>query len=224
MADGQIVIAERWPSARELAGLPGMPTTHSGVVRAAKKEGWEARQRIGRGGGAEYAPRCLPEITRRELRRRAAISAANSADRAAGETIGRKLALTATIDAVVQQRTREAGTARAAGLTGKARDRMHAKLDLIGRFDQFAQHQQLGKCMAVEAFCAAYRAGEIQMPVRDRLLIGCDVSPATLRRWMRQVASQGSAALAGDYGNRAGSGLIDSQSAPRSVTRSMRCR
>lgn len=215
MADGQIAIAERWYSATELAGLPGLPGTERNVRATADREGWTSRPRPGRGGGREYPISVLPEITRRELRRRAAISAASKPERAAGEVIGRKLALTSSIDAAVQQRTREAGTARAAGLTGTAKDRMNAKLDLLGRFDQFAQHHATGKCAAMEAFVVAYRNGDIYFPMRSRALIGCDVSPATLRRWQRQVASQGLASLAGDYGNRAGSGIIDSQPALR---------
>ncbi len=217
MADGQIAGVERWYSAAELVGVAGLPTTVQGVRAMADRDGWPKRAKA-KGKGCEYDFACLPDPAQRELRRRAAISAANSATRGAGETVGRKLALKSSIDAAVQQREREAGTARAAGLVGNARDRMNAKLDVLSRFDQFAQTFAGGKCMAMEAFVAAYRAGDIQMPVRSRLLIGCDVSPASLRRWQRQVGSQGLAALAGDYGNRAGSGLIDSQPALRDFT------
>lgn len=43
-----------WYAANELAGLPSMPATESGVIRAARREGWQSRKRSGRGGGREY--------------------------------------------------------------------------------------------------------------------------------------------------------------------------
>lgn len=58
MADGNAI--DHWYSAAELAGLPGLPGTHSGVIRVAKREGWTNRQRDGRGGGSEYAFANLP--------------------------------------------------------------------------------------------------------------------------------------------------------------------
>jgi len=56
-----------WYTPRELAGLPGMPATHSAVVRRAKRDGWESRRRQGRGGGREYHIGCLPAETRAAL-------------------------------------------------------------------------------------------------------------------------------------------------------------
>lgn len=54
-------------SAGILAGLPGMPTTRSGVIRLAKREKWRYRPRVGRGGGREYHVSSLPHITRSYL-------------------------------------------------------------------------------------------------------------------------------------------------------------
>ncbi|WP_282265983.1 transposase domain-containing protein [Stenotrophomonas sp. PS02298] len=53
----------RWYSAAELAGLPGMPQTHSAVVRIAKRDVWESRRRPGKGGGREYAITSFPTAT-----------------------------------------------------------------------------------------------------------------------------------------------------------------
>lgn len=49
-----------WFTAKELAGLSGMPGTHSAVVRRAKRDGWKSRQRRAQGGGREYAFSSLP--------------------------------------------------------------------------------------------------------------------------------------------------------------------
>lgn len=53
-------MSQNWYTAKELAGLPGLPGTHSAIVRKAKREGWEGRRRKGRGGGREYKFDSLP--------------------------------------------------------------------------------------------------------------------------------------------------------------------
>lgn len=60
-----------WFSAQELAGLPGVPKTYSGVLRFIERPGNEkilnsARTKV-RGKGFEYALNSLPEITQRHL-------------------------------------------------------------------------------------------------------------------------------------------------------------
>jgi len=54
-------------TAKELAGLPGMPSTESAVIRRAKKESWPSQPRAGRGGGREYPLTTLPAETRDHL-------------------------------------------------------------------------------------------------------------------------------------------------------------
>lgn len=54
-------------AANELAGLPGMPGTARAIQLRAKREGWEARKRAGRGGGLEYNLTSLPAETREAL-------------------------------------------------------------------------------------------------------------------------------------------------------------
>ncbi len=58
---------KEWFTARELAGLLGMPATVSGVIRLAKRENWQSRKRQGRGGGREYHIQSLPEAARAHL-------------------------------------------------------------------------------------------------------------------------------------------------------------
>ncbi|MDV2997744.1 MAG: hypothetical protein N4J56_007449 [Chroococcidiopsis sp. SAG 2025] len=59
--------AQRWYSASELSGLPGMPSAPHNVTRKAKLEGWKSRSRQGRGGGNEYAHNSLPALTQAAL-------------------------------------------------------------------------------------------------------------------------------------------------------------
>lgn len=58
--------SKAWFSAQELAGLPGMAKTDSGVMREAKKNLWSSRGQL-RGKGVEYEKSALPEITRLHL-------------------------------------------------------------------------------------------------------------------------------------------------------------
>lgn len=58
---------DRWYTARELAGLPGMPRAARYIRILASRRGWASRRRQGRGGGREYSARCLPESTRLSL-------------------------------------------------------------------------------------------------------------------------------------------------------------
>lgn len=67
MADGATMIAERWYSAVELAGLPGMPGTERNARAKAERQGWTSRPRAGRGGGKEYPFSALPPATQAAL-------------------------------------------------------------------------------------------------------------------------------------------------------------
>lgn len=76
MADGAASTEICWYTAAELAGLPGLPGTHSGVVRFAKRNTWQSRARAGRGGGAEFPLADLPIETQTALLLRANRAAA----------------------------------------------------------------------------------------------------------------------------------------------------
>jgi len=69
---------KEWFSARELAGLPGVRESESGLIRCAKKKEWKARKRQAKGGGREYHINSLPPETQQHLRRQQAIAAVNA--------------------------------------------------------------------------------------------------------------------------------------------------
>lgn len=58
---------QQWYSAKELAGLPGMPKTVEATIRRANRENWQRRRRAGRGGGGEYHIKSLPKQTQDAL-------------------------------------------------------------------------------------------------------------------------------------------------------------
>lgn len=65
-----------WRTARQLArtGVVGMPTHHEDIGRLARREGWRARPRRGRGGGTEYL--LPPKLAAAVLRHEAAVTPA----------------------------------------------------------------------------------------------------------------------------------------------------
>lgn len=66
MADGAIAVADRWYTAADLAGLPGLPSTERRVRSRAESDQWSARPRA-RGKGLEYAFASLPPATQTAL-------------------------------------------------------------------------------------------------------------------------------------------------------------
>lgn len=177
----------------------------------AARDGWQRRRRV-RGKGWEYCIESLPEMAQKELRRRAAISAVRAMEASphyqAGQQDARRRAVAEAVDQAAEHRARVAGAAKAAGLTGAKAARMNARLDVLTALNSFAHHQGLGITAAMEAFCGAYAAGEVGS-AGVRAVLGDELSPSSLRRWRRMLKKEGAAALAGNYGNRAGSGVID---------------
>jgi len=88
---------------------------------------------------------------------------------------------------------------------------MDARLELLDRLAAFARARGLGTCAAMAEFCALYSTGELAVSAPARACIGTGLHPATLRRWRRTLRVQGPAALAGRYGNRAGSEQLDTE-------------
>lgn len=184
------------------------------VRRRADREGWPSESRTGIGGKAKVYPLdSLPEDVRASIARHRALEAASNAPKSAAETLGRQFArginLTAAVDDVTSQRTRERGQAAAAALTGTAADRMNAKLELLARFDAFHRERGIGLCAARAEFCEAYNSGAMQEVHHIRKHTGSQLHPQTLSNWQAEVKKSGAAALGGRYGNRRGSGLID---------------
>ncbi|HNW37205.1 MAG TPA: transposase family protein, partial [Candidatus Ozemobacteraceae bacterium] len=120
------------------------------------------------------------------------------------------------------------GARQAAGITGSARQRMDAKLDILSRFQQFRARLPYKGTVARAEFCRAYNGHTIEVP--DWVLkLYPDVSEGSIFRWEKAIQSRGLAALAGGYGNRRGTGTIDQTPEYREFVLSMlhdfpRCR
>jgi transposase InsO family protein len=183
----------------------------SSAKRRAVRENWTYTEITARGGRRRIYPiSSLPEEVLRSVQRDRAIKVASEQVRNEGAVVARRLQISETIDATAQWRQRQAGTAKAVGITGRALERMDARIHLLNALEQFAKERRIGICAALKEFSGAYGSGDLYVPIGIRNIIGSDVSPATLRRWQGTLRTQGAAALAGEYGKRAGSGRIES--------------
>ena len=70
-------------TAKELAGLPSLPSHYTSVIRLADRESWPFQKRAGRGGGREYPISALPAETREHLTRQTIANAPASQQPAA---------------------------------------------------------------------------------------------------------------------------------------------
>ena len=59
---------EAYYSAKELAGLVGIPGSIQGVINKAVRENWSSQTRPGKGGGKEYPLSALPKVTQEALK------------------------------------------------------------------------------------------------------------------------------------------------------------
>jgi len=96
-------------------------------------------------------------------------------------------------------------------LTGKQRTRSAARSAAVVLYQNFQATSGMAETPAMEAFCARWKAGEIEAEpwVRQALPRFCKNS---LGNWLSTVRTKGAARLGGKYGqHRKGTGLIDSQ-------------
>lgn len=174
-------------TAQELAKACGV--TRQAVQERAKNESWQFLPHEGRGGGKEWLVSSMPEKTRREL---AAALAAREA-RLPSPELEKSLALLAELP--------DARRARAEG---------RAKLARAARL--YMRTCGLSASAALRDFCAKYNDWALTAPEDVRAAVP-HVSVNSIKAWMRGLEEEGIHSLAGNYGNRAGCGMIDSQPA-----------
>ena len=212
MADGNRAV--EYVDLRQIAEALGI-TRRAASMRADKGD-WTFIEHVGRGGKRQlFSVALLPEDVQAALRRAESLRAANAVaatpDFQAGAAVARRLSIGEAVDTRVAQRNRDAGTTSAASLSGAGKARMVAKLDVLARLAAFATTRNAGQCAALDEFCAAYNAGDIDVTDEVREHVGQTLAPVTVRRWKKLVKTQGPAALAGAYGNRQGAGKLDTQ-------------
>jgi len=196
-----------WIGSAELAAILGI--RQQSVSRRATAENCQSRRRQGRGGGREYHLASLPTEWRQRIAAHRVSLAREKSDPQI-DAYARRRQVTGQIAERVALRVAAQGLAKLVHLDGADRARAEAKLSILEAIEDFTAHSHLTKTAALTAFCAAYNDGSLKIEdeVRDAVE---SLNPPTVYRWRRELKARGAAALAGDYGNRKGSGVIDSQ-------------
>lgn len=200
----------------EIVGLPRMPSTVQGVNKKAGCENWLFRNRPGRGGGREYHISSLPKETQQALAIRNTNETIKQLENEPAGKLGKveaaKLKFKEEIAKNITQTKRLDSLNKSEGLTGMARDRMNAKLEIIKLWETYKKTCSETTTTAQFLFCHAYNHGQIQAPEWVRGVIEKTSQPS-LMKWLKKYRQEGITALAGNYGNRRCSGVFQTNRA-----------
>ncbi len=184
---------KEWFSAQELADLklPEIPSAKKNILALSKRQNWKNRPRAGFGGGKEYHISNLPEVARIQL----AVMTAPAVKKEAAKT-----------------EINPQGLAEYAHIEGRAKSRIDAKLEILEAFKEFQKTLGFANTRARYIFAEKYNAGEVNVAdwVKHTII---SVSACTLRNWAEVLADKGVSGLAGKYGCRKGTGIIDTNEA-----------
>ncbi len=182
-------------TAKELAGMPGMPTHFSAVIRMADRESWTFRKRSGRGGGREYAVDSLPLETRKALATRNTRVGYDSA-----EVVAK---IRQEAEAAEQQRlqARQESALMFDRLQDWQKKSALAKLEIIKACQHYVTNHRLAKHAGQNSFTHEYNLGRVDVAPWVRAEIR-EFHPQTLRDWIKTEYDLGLMGLVDCYGNR----------------------
>lgn len=171
-----------WYSARELAGLPGLPGTERAVQLRARREQWEGQQRLG-SKAIEYAFAVLPNATQ------TALMAASVCEETTQSVEDPDCSLT-EIDPISASR-----------LTDQQRSVMTARLAFVREIERMSQ--VVSQNRAVATLVALAKTGDLSPYLSDRVIRANDrktqdrsLSERTLKRWLADYRAHGETGLA----------------------------
>lgn len=167
--------------AKELAPLLSLSVKN--VLARAARESWASRPRKGRGGGSEWLTASMPDATR--------------------------LALTAQMCAPVQCELPGLSMpdTDSSALPPTAAERAGARAAALQFFASWRVGRSKAPRTLAHEFAALWNAGQIPAPDWARAALP-RFSGNSLINWLDKVSTSGTAALAGNYGSRAGSGAF----------------
>lgn len=195
-------------TAKELAGLPGMPGTEQNVNAKAKRENWPCQKRSGRGGGREYAVTALPLETRKAL---ATLNTSVGIDHPAVRAAANQVAqIQLSAEEAEQQRmaARAESLATFNRLPSWQQTAAKAKAAIIAACNRYITTHELPKTDGENSFSHEYSLGRIVVAEWVRREIP-HFHPGTLRSWIREEHELGMMGLVDCYGNRKGQSKIE---------------
>ena len=180
----------QWASAPNLVGLPGMPTSHSGVLRQAQAKCWQTRPRAGRGRpGLEYRVADLPAETQQALA---------GVDPALAESALVHVRQAHAASQRQQAASRRADAVAAHGVvleaTGGLDPASNPKLDVFQRFEIYHRARGSSAWTAMQEFVALYNRGDVEVHAHTRAAFA-QLTAKTLDKWYRCWRVDGVTAL-----------------------------
>lgn len=193
-----------WPTAKDLAGLPGMPTDRKSVQSKAQREGWASKLQRARGGLViHYAIESLPPETRMALALRN-VASADTQTAILSPGLLEAAVAGAKVRAARTASDNAADSARAAHVTGKAGQVRDDKLRLLVLFRRFWDGAGGPLCPAMQAFCAAWNDGHVEAPESLRRRFPELRRWKTVMEWWMGTEERGAAAITRPASHRAG--------------------
>lgn len=211
-------------TAAQIATLLGVPK--STVLRRAEAERWTFEEVTGRGGTRrEFLVEQLPAALRAQLtwsNKPADDTPPEArAARQDGKAQANAVALVNALEATASEARRQAALRQAAELGAAAQARMDSRIAIVRAYEAFLSvHQALGDVKARILFAEQYNTGAVAVAPEVRAAVP-STSASSIDRWRRDIRERGITALAGAYGNRSGSGKLDSQPALREFVTAM---
>ncbi|BAU15732.1 hypothetical protein LEP3755_62970 (plasmid) [Leptolyngbya sp. NIES-3755] len=197
-----------------------MPNRRENVTRKAKTEGWKSRKRRAKGGGQEYAFSSLPSETQTALMPegtdqqsvslpeiQSLFSTSKQGDSAQDAALNGILSFTRNAkDYFRRLQPREDNLNRAT----QKEQRIDAWIQILYIHELWTEFTQFSNAVASEVeFCRTYNLQQIPFPDWVYTVVPT-MSRATLHRKQKlRRSAKRIAALAGNYGNRKGTGRID---------------
>ena len=197
--------------------------TKRAIQLRAEAEGWPYTVQIGPGGERRlYAVDQLPSALRPALWTGPPRDDQAHAAALAGRADAGRVEVRATLDRRAADARRHGALRQAAELSPGAQARMDARLAVVRAYEQFALgmpglSREKTQLLFAERYTAAAvpdRAPAVRKHVPS-------LTDRTLRRWQRDMRTHGVAALAGNYGNRAGSRKVDADAAVHAYVQAM---
>lgn len=172
-----------WYSAKELAGLPGLPGTERNVRAYAQRQGWEGQQRLG-SKAMEYAFAVLPAETQNAL--------------LLAQTDNAAPVPQATSSVAVEPDASRPGQQQ---LTDAQRGVMAARVAFVREIERMSR--MVSQQRAIETLVEHARTGELTPYLNERVVRANDrktdtrtLSERTLKRWLADFKTHGERGLA----------------------------
>ncbi len=206
-----------WFSARELAGMQGLPETVRAIQIKASKKDWQSRKRQGRGGGFEYHISALPEATQHHIRteRVNAIMAEKYPQSEPVIVPGEQARDELAEEQAEKRMIRSRGAAEFASIPkdNRKKKRARARLWILESMWNYRREHKLCKRTSRLDYCRDFADGRVNAPTSVLEMLPKyrgeqGVHPDVLVKWELDYLDRGIMALTDNFGGNKGKNKI----------------